>query len=246
MVLHFSKEEIENTKTNKITVMKFVLWVSCFSVINVSANDKVFNSSIATMWASVIFTIPVNPTFNQYRSFCEKKSSYYCLTYFRVKRDEPTPLAMEHTYNVLARFPGDPYEGFAKLKNSALDQFQAVFEPSYEKHNFFVIGDGCCFGQFVSYFNFGFKGALLTPSEYFEQLTDYSEDKRLNYLVTYYNFDCEANIIAKIGFGKGQLKREHIRYKFLDRSQEKKVFLVNLIYRILKKFSRFKHKKRII
>ena len=214
MVLHFSKEEIENTKINKITVMKFVLWVFCFFVINVGANDKIFNSSSATVWSSIIFTIPVNPSFNQYGSFCEEKSSYYCLTSFRTRGNEPTPFAMEHSYVVLPRFPRDPYEGFAKLKKSALDQFHAVFEPSYEKHNFFVIRDGCCFGQFVWYFNFGFREALLTPSEYFEQLTDYSEDKQLNYLVTYYNIDCEANIIVKIGFGKGQLKREHIRYKF--------------------------------
>ena len=48
----------------------------------------------------------------------------------------------------------------------------------------------------------------MTPTEYIANLTDYSEeDKHLNYLMSYYVPDCNVNIITKIGFGKGRLKR---------------------------------------
>ena len=50
----------------------------------------------------------------------------------------------------------------------------------------------------------------MTPKEYYQKSTDYSEDgKQLNYIMAYYSLECEANIIIKIGFGTGELKRAH-------------------------------------
>ena len=49
---------------------------------------------------------------------------------------------------------------------------------------------------------------MLTPTEYYKKITDYSEDgKQLNYIMAYYSLECEANIIMKIGFATGNLKR---------------------------------------
>ena len=48
----------------------------------------------------------------------------------------------------------------------------------------------------------------MTPIEYITKLTDYSEvDKHLNYLMSYYLPGCNVNVITKIGFGMGRLKR---------------------------------------
>ena len=50
---------------------------------------------------------------------------------------------------------------------------------------------------------------MLTPTEYYKKITDYSEEgKQLNYIMAYYSLECEANIIMKIGFGTGKLKRD--------------------------------------
>ena len=49
---------------------------------------------------------------------------------------------------------------------------------------------------------------MLAPHEYLAKLTDYSEEgKHLNYLMSYYLPYCGINLITKIGFGKGTLKR---------------------------------------
>ena len=199
----------------KTVIKSFLLCTVFIFIFNIGANDVILNGTSSSTWSSVIFTIPVNPPFKEYQSFFEKNSFYYCLTLFRLIRFEPNLPAIEHQHINAPIIMTDPYEGFAKMKESALEQCNVVFEPSYKKHNFFVIRDGCCQGQFVWYFNFGFKEALLTPSEYFERITDYSENnKRLNYLVAYYDIDCDVNIITKIGFGEGRLMRHYLTYKY--------------------------------
>ena len=63
-------------------------------------------------------------------------------------------------------------------------------------------------GQNYYYFNYGYREALMRPAEYINKLTDYSEDgKQLNYIVSYYHPVCNVNIITKVGFGVGVLKR---------------------------------------
>ncbi|XP_063718739.1 uncharacterized protein LOC134845652 [Symsagittifera roscoffensis] len=46
----------------------------------------------------------------------------------------------------------------------------------------------------------------LSPQQYLERLTDYSENKRLNYLSAYPNPDLCLNIITEVGFGTGPMK----------------------------------------
>ena len=66
-------------------------------------------------------------------------------------------------------------------------------------------------GQNYYYFNNGYRDALLTPREYLNKLTDYSEEhKRLNYIQSYFSSECSTNIIAKIGFGTGILVRLNV------------------------------------
>ena len=91
-----------------------------------------------------------------------------------------------------------------------------IFEPNCERHNFYSVEVGAI-SQYCSYFTLGFKNALLTPQEYFDKLTDYSEEnKHLNYLIAYYLPQCEVNIIVKLGFGVGSLKRTNERYGLLQ------------------------------
>ena len=69
----------------------------------------------------------------------------------------------------------------------------------------------CCKqGQNYYYFTYGYRDALLTPREYLTKLTDYSEgDNHLNYIMSYFSPECSTNIITKIGFGTGRLKRSN-------------------------------------
>ena len=54
----------------------------------------------------------------------------------------------------------------------------------------------------------GFNEMLLTPEEYIERLIDYSEDnKDLNTIMAFYMPTCNVNVITKLGFGIGELKR---------------------------------------
>ena len=195
----------------------YLILIFCMSFKKVQTNDIFFNSTVKTVWDSTIFTIPVEPPFNLFGSFCLSKSIYYCLTSFKVRTIEMNPAAFEYRSPDILRGSREPYEILARLKRNGLGQFNIVFRPSYEKHNFFVIKDGCCGGQFVWYFNYGFKEALLTPIEYFERLTDYSGEKHLNYIKSFYNIDCKVNVITKIGFGNGKLSREFTRYKYYSR-----------------------------
>ena len=61
---------------------------------------------------------------------------------------------------------------------------------------------------------------MLTPTEYYKKITDYSEDgKQLNHIMAYYSLECEANIIMKFGFGTGNLKRaDHFHGFHMQRS----------------------------
>ena len=107
----YNKMEIEN-----IIVKSFLLCTTCIFIFNVRANDVILNGTSCPIWSSVIFTIPVNPPFIEYQSFCEKKSFYYCLTLFRLIRFEPNLPAIEHKNSNAPRSMTDSYEMFAKLK----------------------------------------------------------------------------------------------------------------------------------
>ena len=79
--------------------------------------------------------------------------------------------------------------------------------------------DGCCVGHYCHYFTFGYNEAMMTPKEYYNRLTDYSEEgKQLNYILAYYSILCDVNIILEIGFGSGDLQRvDHFNGEYIQR-----------------------------
>ena len=101
--------------------------------------------------------------------------------------------------------------GRGKLKGDSVLRCNELFRPIYLEHNHFVERYGCCHGQSSRYLSSGFSKLLLTPEEYIRKLTDYSEEqKQLNYIMAFYMPSCNANIVAKIGFGMGALKRQKL------------------------------------
>ena len=84
-----------------------------------------------------------------------------------------------------------------------------LFSPIYQTHSLFTYDEEDLIDQYNNYFILGFKNALLTPKEYLDKLTDYSEEnKTLNYISAYFSSACHVNIIIKVGFGVGDLKRD--------------------------------------
>ena len=225
-------DKLDDVKSKNFIIKTFFKINFCISFIAVGANDVILNSIKDTIWTSTIFSIPSSFHYDQYGFFCEKKSFYYCLLFFKNEQNGSNLPAIEHQHMNSPRIPRIPYRGLAILKESAFDQFHHAIGQSYNKHNFYVIRDGCCQDQFISYFNFGFNEALLTPSEYYERITDYSEEgKQLNYLLAYYDIECEVNIITRIGYGKGPIKRQYLRYKYFkpaSRNAKEKRYLFSL------------------
>ena len=65
-----------------------------------------------------------------------------------------------------------------------------------------------CLGQFNDYYSNGYFDASLTPGLYLEKLTDYgTRNKILNHIWSFYMHDCGVNVIYRLGFGTGDLKR---------------------------------------
>ena len=84
-----------------------------------------------------------------------------------------------------------------------------LFTPLSQNHSLFSSAEEDLYDQYNSYYILGFKNALLTPKEYVDKLTDYREEnKALNFISAYYSSICQVNIILKVGFGVGDLKRD--------------------------------------
>ena len=178
----------------------------CISASIIGANDVVVSTKIDSVWSSVIFTISVDIPLNPFFSYCKVMSNYYCLISFEIQYQGMKLPAFEFKYSDRRGLMREFYERIHNLKQNGLEQFEKLFEQIYQKHNFYAIRSGCCKGQFIYYFNYGFREALLTPAEYFQNLTNYSDgSKQLNYVFSHYYIECDVNVITKIGFGKGQL-----------------------------------------
>ena len=77
------------------------------------------------------------------------------------------------------------------------------------RHNLYSDTTGDChFRLCFSYFNMGFRNSLLTVDEYIAKLTNYiDENKNLNSIWSFYDPACRVNVIAKLGFGTGSLRK---------------------------------------
>ena len=202
-----------------------ILWLASFWLIGVkfgTADDIVVNSTVVPAWSSLKFLIPFDVPHNYFWALCRVYSIYYCLDAFVTEREgtHNNP-AFEVRNFFQGLIPSDPVASrLKKLKRFIRDECDDLFVSKYEHHNYFVLTEGCCQGQYYYYFTYGYRDALLTPLEYISKLFDYSaEGKQLNYILSYYDPSCEANIITKIGFGIGELKRANHRSGFRDERQ---------------------------
>ena len=65
-----------------------------------------------------------------------------------------------------------------------------------------------CLGQFNDYYSFGYFEASLTPGQYLKKLTDYTDQNQiLNQVWSFYMHECDVNVIYRLGFGTGDIKR---------------------------------------
>ena len=198
--------------------MNFLLTSVFFTVfIAENESDYVFYPTNGTTWSSVTFDIPVKTAEINFWPICRKKSKFYCLSDFRSDKDGVNPtIDFQRFNNFVDR---DIYHKILVFKDNAKLASDEAFEQMYRRHNFFVMFKGCCLGQFYSYHEHGLQSLKITPQEYFSNLTDYSEEnKKLNLIWSYYLEDCGVNIITKLGFGKGQLKRHHHRRELIFHS----------------------------
>ena len=197
------------------------LWCASFWLVSIkfgTADDIVVNSTVEPTWSSLNFIIPVDMPYNYIWSLCNELSTYYCLNAFVTEDDVYNPAFQIQTISG-AIFINDPVlsSHLIKLKRFVREECYDLFGSVYENHNHFVVREGCCQGQYYYYFTYGYRDALLTPNEYLTKLFDYSEEgKQLNYILSFYEPDCHVNIITKIGFGIGELKRENHRSGLRD------------------------------
>ena len=150
--------------------------------------------------------------YSYYWEICRQKSRYYCLlSFFSIDANSNPAFEIRYLNNEVT--VDSTYYKWQQMKFDACDECREIFRPVVEKHNLFIFWEGCCLGYNFNYFSYGFRDALLTPKEYLEKLTDYSEEgKTLNYILAYYLPDCETNVITKLGFGSGNLRRVDHRY----------------------------------
>ena len=206
-------------KLNSLNSLYLSIFTLKFNAVR--GNDIVVNSTAELNWSSTIFMIPVALPYNHFWDVCRTKSSYYCLVSFEVQTGLSNPafeLRMGNNLNPL----GEISNRQKRLKKFAVEECDSAFRAAFQLHNYYVLREDCCQGQCIYYFSYGFKEALITPTEYFAKITDYSEEnKHLNYLLSYYDCECEVNIITKIGFGSGSLKHEQQRSDMHEEPQGK-------------------------
>ena len=182
------------------------------------SDDIIVNSTASSNWSSQQFIISLEMPNNYYWEFCRRSSKFYCLLSFISNENNSNPAFETDFLNLVV--DDSAYRKYQSLKWFACEECRKVFRPVFAQHNLFIFWEGCCLGHNFNYFSYGFQDALLTPKEYLAKLTDYSEeDKKLNYILAYYLPDCDVNIISKLGFGSGNLKR--LNHHFVGSSNHK-------------------------
>ena len=165
----------------------------------------VVNTTNQLNWSSQTFILPAENAFDYAWQLCRKFSRIYCLNGFETTEDLPEPAFLsimnsENNGNM-------PYH-YYWLEKSAYRTSQSQFMSMYTAHNFFTDHGGCCFGQFHFYFVSGYRRMLITPNQYIEKITNYSDkNKQLNAIWAFFEPECNVNVITKLGFGSGELKR---------------------------------------
>ena len=159
-------------------------------------NDLVINSTVDVQWTSLTFTIPVHEA-----KSCSNFSYYYCLDAVEAINSNRVPVMTP--FAGLLHTTALAYHNYWLWHSADAEVMNVYSALVAEKHNHFI-------DQTFYYFIHGYHHMFITPKEYLHLLTDYSENgKELNLIHAYYYPDCHVNIISKLGFGSGTLRRKN-------------------------------------
>ena len=197
------------TKVKTFFLFLVLFSLVCNGFISVEAvPDIVIEPRVELLWTSQTFIIPVNPPYDslpQPWNTCRRFSLFYCLDSFESEDEQSLPAFVPITPN-----GNDQNEFRNVLRANAREQCSDILLPIFQMHNFYSDFDVCCTRQCSTYLAMGYKNMNLTPQEYFDKLTDYSDwrgTKKLNTVWAYYDRLCDVNVIIKLGFGTGHLRR---------------------------------------
>ena len=155
-------------------------------------------------WESLTFSIAsfgsrplhIRPSFN-YR--CREKSFYYCLQGY---------LADDSANYIDNNFDDDD------LRQRLAHEFEIMIASRYSRYSFYGVVSSvssCCNSQRFHYLFYGYRILGLSPSQYFEKLTNYSDEtKPMNAIQYYYDPGLCVNVITSVGFGPGALRRNSL------------------------------------
>ena len=176
--------------------------------------DIIVYPTVRPNWTSTTFLIPTQTPDRSVWPVCSKQSKFYCLYAYEVDENTDKP-ALEmgvSNYGVQPLFQMESYTKLSVLIRSALSAAEKVFLPIYQKQNFFVEYDGCCVGQYNTYYRYGLQTLKFTPEFYADKMTDFSEDNKiLNLIHSFLLENCDTNIVTKLGFGEGRLVRNQYK-----------------------------------
>ena len=131
------------------------------------------------------------------------------------------------------RFDAQLNDSLNVIHETIRQQIEQLFRPIFHRHNNYDYPEPCCYGQYHNYFHHGFFELHVTPLEYLEKMTDYSEENKfLNFIYSFFHAECQTNIIVRIGFGSGPLirKNHHIGGGFSTTKSESSLILWQIYY----------------
>ncbi|XP_075258826.1 uncharacterized protein LOC142350756 [Convolutriloba macropyga] len=143
-------------------------------------------------WESLVFWIPNGVSL--YGLLCRNRSRYYCLDAYFTQQGS--------NFGSTSRLDGEASKAW----------FRIIIKQHYSKINMinFVNPTGCCDSQVRKYEKYGLQFQNIQPDDYLAKLMDYNEDgKTLNYVSAVYASKLCMNMLMDIGFGPGQLRRDH-------------------------------------
>ena len=188
-----------------------ILWL-LFSIILTgylfgALQDAVINSTTNPNWTSLTFIIPVDVQLKEWRN-CRNFSDVYCLFAYEAAKSNLNKAYDFDLQIVSVEFMTQMNQW---IQHFAYTEGQKHFQPIYRHINNFMGEDGCCSEQHRKYFEFGLRELLLQHKEYVKKITNFSEEgKDLNLIRAFYLVECDLNVIFKLGFGRGKLRRSYL------------------------------------
>ena len=172
--------------------------------------DIVMKPESQMSWTSQTFIIPVQHPTNSLPfvwTVCRRSSCFYCLDAFESFNEQEliafTPIFQERNFR-------NKFYDFLTL--NMIDECSEKMRPIFRYHNLFSdLDELCCYRQCFDYRFIGYRYMHLKVEEYISKLTNYSNadgnNKHINAIWSFYDPVSDANIITKLGFGEGRLRR---------------------------------------